>query len=84
MGEFVMNMSLSNGSTLTGADQPLTDANAQRIIAAHRIRYNMPTNSTAQQVWSRISDDVFDMLKTRTINSERDTQTAAITIAPLT
>lgn len=83
MATFTMNMALNAGGTLTGSNPALTDANAQRIIAAHRTRYGMAANSTAQQVWTRIVDDVFDTLKTRTINGEQAAQTAAIVVAPV-
>jgi hypothetical protein len=64
-------MSLSVGGTLTGtANNSLTDANAQRIIAHHRKRYGMNPAATAQQVWTRIDEEVLDILKTRTINGE--------------
>lgn len=83
MATFTMNMALSSGGTLTGSNQVLTDANATRIIAAHRTRYGMAPASTAQQVWTRIVEDVFDTLKTRTLNQERDAAVAALADEPI-
>lgn len=84
MATFTMNMALSVGGTLTSSNPALTDANAQRIIAAYRTRFGMAPGSTAQQVWARITDDVFDTLKTRTLNAERDASTAALVDTPIT
>lgn len=83
MATHTNNLTLSSGGVLTG-EHSLTDANAQRIIAAHRTRYNMAPASTAQQVWARIDEDIWDVLKTRTLNAERDAEIAAITDDPLT
>lgn len=84
MATFTMNMALSGGGSLAGPAPALSDANAQRIIAAHRKRYEMAPSSTAQQVWTRIVEDVFDALKTRTLNAEREAAAAALTDAPIT
>ena len=84
MATYTHTMALTSGGTLSSPSMPLTDANATRIINAHRTRYGMAPASTAQQVWTRICEDVFDVLKTRTLNAERDAEVAAITDDPLT
>lgn len=84
MATYTHNMALSAGGTLTGSSPTLTDANAQRIIAAFRSMYGMLPSTTAQQVWTRISDDVFDQIKTRTMNYEVEQSQAAIVSTPLT
>lgn len=82
MATFTMNMALQAGGTLQ-ASNPLTDANAQRIITAYRTLYEMDPASTAQQVWARIVAGAFNTIKQTTINSEQAAQAAAIVIAPV-
>ena len=83
MATYTHTMALSSGGALNSPAMILTDANAQRIIAAHRLRYGLPTNSTAQAVWTAIANDVFDVLKTRTLNQERETAQAAVVVPDL-
>lgn len=86
MANFSMNMSLSVGNTLTFSTPPNTpiDTNAQRIIAAYREILGMDPASTAQQVWARIGQGVFDGLKNNTISHERETQQNAIVVTDIT
>jgi hypothetical protein len=77
-------MALSAGGTLSSSTRSLTDANAQRIIAHHRTRYGMSPSSTAAQVWARIDEEIWDVLKTRTINGEREASIASLTDTPIT
>lgn len=83
MAQFTINMALSAGGTLNGGN-PLTDANAQRIIAAHRTIYGMDPASTAQQVWAQIAARVFAHLKQTTMNHEIVVQQEQITAPDIT
>ena len=76
MATYNHTMQLSTGGTLSYSTGP-TDANAQRIIDAHRTLFGMSPSATASQVWTKIGETVFDWLKTRTINQERDAAAAS-------
>ena len=58
----------------------LTDANAQRIIAAYRLIYDMPLPVTAAKLWNKIGQGTFDGIKENTINQEVTTQRTAIVV----
>lgn len=84
MAVWTQNLALQSGNTLTarpgGQGIGLTDENAQRIIAAHRAILSAPANATAQQVWERIAQRCFDIVKADTINYERVQQQAAVVV----
>lgn len=61
----------------------LSDANAQRIIAAHRGILDAPQGATAQQVWDRIVQRSFDIIKADTMNYERAQQQAAVVVGDI-
>lgn len=83
MATFANNMALQAGGTLSGS-VPLSDANAQRIIAAYRVILGLAGNSTNQQVWDAITAQQFGTLKQNTMNYERQQQQTAIVVNDIT
>lgn len=83
MATYTHTMALSGGGTLTFT-QTLSDANAQRIIAAYRAILGMDPASTSQQVWAQLANGVFSGVKTNTKNQELADQEAAIVIGDIT
>lgn len=79
MATFTMSLAMTTGAPLTKT-VTLTDANAQRIIAAYRTILDAPQNATAASVWDRIVQGTFDGVKANTISHETEEQRAAVTV----
>lgn len=79
MATYTHTLQLSAGGTLTFT-KTLTDENAQRIIAAHRVILEAPANATTAAVWDRIAQRKFDEIKAATISQETDAQRAAVIV----
>jgi hypothetical protein len=82
MAIFTMTMALDTGGTLTETSS-LTDANATRIIEAYRAILRAPAGASTQAVWSRIEAQIFDELKSNTMNQEKAVGVAAIVVQPI-
>lgn len=75
--------SLAIGAQTFTYTETITNANAQRIGLAYRSILGLP-GATDQQIWAKLGEGVADTIKTRVVNQERDSQTAAIMVEPLT
>lgn len=82
MATYTHTMQLSTGGTLTFT-KTLTDANAQRIIAAYKILLSAPAGATNAEVWSRIAGSIFDEIKGNTMGQELNVGRAAVTVTPI-
>lgn len=83
MASYQQRMALTTGGTLTNDPISLSDAHAQRIIAAHRPILGLPPEATNQQVWAAIARRSFDTIKADTINYERQQAMAAVAVPPI-
>jgi len=80
MAAYLQRMTLTVGGALNSDPISLSDANAQRIITAHRQILGLPPASTAQEVWAAIARRNFDMLKADSVNYERRQSEAAVVV----
>lgn len=83
MATYSQTMALSAGGTLNHPAITMQDAQAQRIIAAHRVILGLDPATTAAQVWAALARRSFDTLKADTINYERQQAVAAVVVAPI-
>lgn len=83
MATMQMRFTLSTGADITYSVN-LSDANANRIINAHRSIYGLSGGSTAQEVWNRIGAGEFNLLKSQTIAQETAVAQPTIADIPLT
>jgi len=83
MATLQMRFTLSTGADITYLVN-LSDANASRIIDAHKVIYGMAGSSTAAQVWTRIGTGEFNRLKSDTMAQESAAQQPVIADIPFT
>lgn len=83
MATLQMRFTLQSGADITFSVN-LSDANATRIVDAHRAIYGMPGSATAQQVWNRIGAGTLNALKSAAMAQESAAQQPAIADIPFT